>query len=74
MARFNAAIEALAEGKHVRRDGWDKGSTMYADGDQQLMRTPHDGATHDTDYNWSLDLTDITATDWQSVEPTSIHS
>jgi len=66
-------MEALAEGRHVRRDGWDNGSTMYADSNGQLMRTPSDGAKHGSDYNWTLDLSDITSTDWKSAEPKSTH-
>lgn len=68
-------MEAIAEGKHVRREGWDNGSTMYADINRQLMRTPCDGATTGAPYGWALDLDDITATDWRLAEPTSmLHS
>jgi hypothetical protein len=66
MANFTAAAKAINSGKHVRRNGWGKGSAMYADANGQLMRTRNAGAS----YGWILDLNDLTAKDWQVVEPT----
>lgn len=71
MTSFDIAMKALSEGKHVRRDEWEAGSTMYANEDRQLMRTPSSGAACASDYNWSLDLSDLTATDWRLAETTS---
>lgn len=73
MANFTAATKAINSGKHVRRNGWGEGSTMYADANGQLMRTPNGDAAHHTSYGWQLDLSDLTAKDWQVAEPTSSH-
>jgi hypothetical protein len=69
MADFKATVKALNNGGHVRRNEWGEGSTMCANQDGQLTRVGPDGNT----YGWMLDLNDINATDWQTVEPTSIH-
>lgn len=69
MITFETVLNALTEGAHVRRNVWREGSTLYADENKQLMRT----CTVHASYGWVLDLNDITATDWQVVEPTSIH-
>ena len=44
MANFDEAVQAISDGKIVRRDGWGEGSTMYADANGQLMRTPNHGS------------------------------
>lgn len=69
MTSFNEVLKALAEKRHVRRKGWGEGSTLYADGSNQLMRTRNNGAPGE--YGWTLDLNDLTAKDWQVVETTS---
>jgi hypothetical protein len=69
MAGFINAAEAINNGKHVRREEWGKGSTMYADSEGQLQRVGPNGDT----YGWMLDLNDINAMDWQTVKPTSSH-
>lgn len=78
MANFTTVIGPLSNGEHVRRDGWGVGSTMYADENKQLKRTPtvypHIAGSNKPewkDYGWILDLNDINATDWQAVMPTS---
>jgi hypothetical protein len=70
MRRFENVLTALVEGGHVRRGTWREDSTMYTNENKQLMRT---SSVHTTSYSWVLDVNDLTATDWQVVEPTSNH-
>lgn len=71
MAGFNVAVEALSDKRHIRRKGWGEGSTLYADSDNQLMRTFNGDVSGA--YSWILDLNDLTAKDWTVVVPTSNH-
>lgn len=72
MISFETALKALVDGKHIRRSKWGEGSLMYADANGTLNRTPNKGARVQTgDYSWALELNDLTAKDWQMVEPTS---
>jgi hypothetical protein len=60
MVEFSAAVQALREGKQVRFAGWSEGSSMYADKNGQLMRTPNQGAINKSDYAWALTLKELT--------------
>jgi hypothetical protein len=80
MANFESVLPALMNGKEVRRDEWGCGSCMYVNAQGQFMRTPTQyprvcgsGAPFSVgqDYDWILDLNDVTAKDWSVVRPLS---
>lgn len=71
MVSFDTAMKALVNGTHIRRASWSDGSTMYADQNNQLMRTSPKGSKLATEYGWMLDLNDLAATDWQLAASTS---
>jgi hypothetical protein len=80
MANFESVLPALMNGKEIRRDEWGCGSRMYVNAQGQFMRTPTQyprvcGSAAPfsvgQDYDWILDLSDVTAKDWSVVTPLS---
>lgn len=69
MIGFVEVYAALQAGRHVRRERWDRGSVLFVQG-SELMYSCRGNAARIASSDL-MDWHDISATDWQVVEPTS---